>query len=109
MVAGTVFLMSEVSGPQLPDDYDEPEPPPDDAVPLPLRLNAWRKNSATGAMLAGSLFGLQKVFEDKERDEIVMEVDDPGDPEDDPVALDLDPFDPAQSTALLRPWLLEDD
>src|SRR5688500_14642227 len=95
------------NGPQLPDDYDEPPPPPDDAVPMPMRLNAWRKRSATGAMLAGSFMGLQKVLKDEpERDEIVLEVDNPSEPEDQPVGLDLDPFDPGASVATLRPWLL---
>lgn len=108
MLAGTVGSMSEVSGPSLPDDYDEPPPPPDDAVPMPMRLNAWKKNSAIGALMAGSLMGLQKVLEDKERDEIVLEVDAPGEPEDDPVTLDLDPFDPSASTAHLRPWLVDE-
>lgn len=67
---------------------------------MPMRLSQWRKTSFTGAFVAGALIGLQNVFDDVDRPEIVMVVDAPGEP-DDGISLDLDPYDPAESRAYI--------
>ena len=83
----------------------EPPPPPDDAVPMPMRVNQWRRTSVVGAMLAGSMFGLQEALTQKERPEIVLEVDHAGEDDDEPISLFLDPVDPSQSQAVIREHL----
>lgn len=73
---------------------------------LPGRVEAWRRRSATGAILTGFALGLQEVFEPK-RDEpgVVMETS--GDPPTDlPVEADFEYGRPRQSVVNVRPWLL---
>jgi hypothetical protein len=84
---------------------DEPEDAPHTG--LPPKAEAWRKRSATGAILTGFALGLQRVFE-KEREEpsIVMQVS--GDPPQDlPVEADVQHGRPRQSVVSIRPWLLD--
>jgi len=78
---------------------------------LPSKMEAWRRRSATGAILTGFAFGLKEVFE-PERDEpaIVQQV--PGEPPGDlPVEAYLDETRPDESVVTIRPWLFrpEDD
>ncbi len=57
-------------------------------------------------MLAAAMVGLQEVFEPPERETITIEIqNDTEDDPDDPMAVELDPWDPAQSVATVRPWL----
>lgn len=63
--------------------------------------------AGTGALLTAIALGLQEVFDPRERDEIILEVDTAGEPHDDrPVTLDYDPVSVARSRAHVRPWLL---
>jgi hypothetical protein len=75
---------------------------------LPPKVEAWRKRSATGAMLTGFALGLQQVFEKKkEEPAIVMQTS--GDPPTDlPVEADVEHGRPRQSVVSIRPWLLPD-
>jgi hypothetical protein len=73
---------------------------------LPQKVEAWRKRSATGAILTGFALGLQQVFEkEKEEPAIVMQTS--GDPPSDlPVEADVEHGRPRQSVVNIRPWLL---
>jgi hypothetical protein len=86
---------------EQPEQPEEPAPPPDSANPMPLRLNQWRKSSFTGALFAGALLGLAEALEDRKPPEIVLTVDASGD-DDDNLRLDLDPYEPRDSTAVFR-------
>ena len=77
--------------------------------PLPVprpRIEPSKAKSASRALLAAAMLGLQEVFEPPEKDAIAIEVhnDTELDP-DDPLAVDLDPVDPSASVAVVRPWL----
>ncbi len=82
---------------------------PDDGEPhtaLPTKVEAWRKRSATGAILTGFALGLQQVFEPK-RDEPAVIMETSGDPPRDlPVEADFEYGRPRQSVVNVRPWLL---
>ena len=87
-------------------DVDEDEA---QRTALPAKMEAWRRRSATGAILTGFAFGLKEVFE-PERDEpaIVQQV--PGEPPGDlPVEAQLDQTRPDESVVTIRPWLLTSD
>ena len=104
--------------PDDPDDPDDPgridDPPLDDQDPpdegphtaLPTKIEAWRKRSATGAVLTGFALGLQQAFEkEREQPSIVMQTS--GDPPTDlPVEADVEHGRPRQSKVSIRPWLL---
>jgi hypothetical protein len=87
-------------------DADVPDDAPGSA--LPPKVEAWRKRSATGAVLTGFALGLQQVFEkEKEQPAIVMQTS--GDPPMDlPVEADVEHGRPRQSVVSIRPWLLAD-
>ncbi|MBV9660373.1 MAG: hypothetical protein JO337_04380 [Acidimicrobiales bacterium] len=78
---------------------------------LPPKMEAWRRRSATGAILTGFALGLQQALEaPKEEPSIVMETS--GDPPQDlPVEADFEYGRPRNSVVSIRPWLLgsEDD
>ena len=82
---------------------------PEDGDPhtaLPTKVEAWRKRSATGAILTGFALGLQQVFEPK-RDEPAVIMETSGDPPRDlPVEADFEYGRPRQSVVNVRPWLL---
>jgi hypothetical protein len=74
---------------------------------LPPKVEAWRKRSATGAILTGFALGLQQALETK-RDEPGIVVQTSGDPPGDlPVEADFEYGRPRQSVVNIRPWLLE--
>ena len=82
------------------DDDDDPH------TALPGRVEAWRRRSATGAILTGFALGLQQVFEPK-RDEPAVIMETSGDPPRDlPVEADFEYGRPRQSVVNVRPWLL---
>ena len=87
------------------------EAEPEDDGPhtaLPPKVEAWRKRSATGAILTGFAFGLQQVFEPREEPAIIMETS--GDPPKDlPVDADLEYGRPRHSVVSIRPWLFQDE
>jgi hypothetical protein len=88
------------------DHNFEEEPIEEPQSALPPKLEAWRKRSATGAILTGFALGLQQAFE-KKREEpgIIMQTS--GDPPRDlPVEADFEFRRPRQSVVNIRPWLL---
>lgn len=84
----------------------EVAPPPGTHTALPPKLEAWRKRSATGAILTGFALGLQEALEKpKEEPSIMMETS--GDPPKDlPVEADFEYGRPKHSVVQIRPWLL---
>lgn len=75
---------------------------------LPPRVEAWRKRSATGAILTGFALGLQQALE-KQREEPSIMVETSGDPPKDlPVEADFEYRRPRNSVVRVRPWLLEE-
>lgn len=86
------------------DDGAEQDRDPHTA--LPGRVEAWRRRSATGAILTGFALGLQEVFEAK-KDEPAVVMETSGDPPTDlPVEADFEYGRPRQSVVNVRPWLL---
>jgi hypothetical protein len=56
-------------------------------------------------MLAAAMVGVQEVLEGPKEEPAVVEVGSGAGRDDDPLAVDLDPDDPAASIAVVRPWL----
>lgn len=84
------------------DEGEDGEP----QTALPGRVEAWRRRSATGAILTGFALGLQEVFEPK-KDEPAVVMETSGDPPKDlPVEADFEYGRPKQSVVNVRPWLL---
>lgn len=78
----------------------------DQHTALPPKVEAWRRRSATGAILTGFALGLQQVFEPR-RDEPGVVIETSGVPPGDlPVEADLEYGRPRQSVVNIRPWLL---
>ncbi|MBO0729328.1 MAG: hypothetical protein J2P57_08725 [Acidimicrobiaceae bacterium] len=79
------------------------EPP---QTALSPKVEAWRKRSATGAILTGFAFGLREALETERKDPpIVMETS--GDPPRDlPVEAELEDHRPRKSVVNIRPWML---
>lgn len=73
---------------------------------LPDRVEKWRRNSATGAVLTAFAFGLQQAFEpERKQPAIVMQTS--GDPPKDlPVEAHLEQLGPRQTSVTVRRWLL---
>jgi hypothetical protein len=66
-----------------------------------------RRALGAGAFITAVALGLQEVFDPRDEEEIVLEVDLSGEPDDDrPVVLDYDPHSAARTRAHVRPWLL---
>jgi hypothetical protein len=76
---------------------------------LPPRVEAWRRRTATGALLTGMVRGFGEVFE-PERDQPAIVAQAPGEPlgPPRPVEAVLDPDDPSASSLVVRRWLLDD-
>jgi hypothetical protein len=70
--------------------------------PLPSRLTAWSRSTVLGAVVTGFAFGLREVYEPRQDDAIVIEVDADGEPHDLPIRLMLDPDSPAGSLCIVR-------
>jgi hypothetical protein len=90
---------------EFPDftDLGDPESP----SPPPGKMEAWRKRSATGAVLTGLALGFQQVFE-KEREEPAIIMTTSGDPPRDlPVEAEVEHGRPRRSVVNIRPWLLD--
>ena len=78
--------------------------PPDYMVdrPLPSRLTSWSRSTVLGAMVTGFAFGLREIYEPRQDEAIVIEVDADGEPHDLPIRLLLDPDSPAGSLCIVR-------
>jgi hypothetical protein len=98
------------------DEGDDPDGDPDAAGPgddaaqtaLPPKVEAWRRRSATGAILTGFALGLQQALgKEQEQPAIIMQTS--GDPPTDlPVEAEVEQGRPRQSVVNIRPWLLPD-
>jgi hypothetical protein len=86
------------------DDLDDGEPGQHTA--LPPKVEAWRRRSATGAVLTGFALGLQQALgKEQEQPAIIMQTS--GDPPTDlPVDAEVEQGRPRQSVVNIRPWLL---
>ena len=66
-----------------------------------------RRALGGGALMAAVALGLQEVFDPRDEEEIVLEVDASGAPDADrPVVVEYDPYSAARTRAHVRPWLL---
>lgn len=93
--------------------YDEPtlrrltrSERPARAVALPAPGDGRRRALGTGAFVAAAALGLAEVFDRRDDEPIVEEVDVSGQGDDDAVQLCLVPGAPRLSRARVRPWLL---
>ncbi len=92
------------AAPEGTDEMLENEAPRETG--LPDRIEKWRRNSATGAVMTAFAFGLQQVFE-PERKEPAIVLQTSGDPPKDlPVEARLEQLGPRQSSVTVRRWLL---
>ena len=87
------------------DDLEELVDPDAPVGGPPKPASATRRRTVGGAMLAAAMFGLQEALEGPRPEPAITEVGNSDPNEDDPVAVDLDPYDPAASIAVIRPWL----
>jgi hypothetical protein len=95
----------------------EPVPAPADAAApddsdvhtaLPPKVEAWRRRSATGAILTGFALGLQQALETKRDEPSIMMETSGSPPQDLPIEADFEYGRPRQSVVSIRPWLLSD-
>ncbi len=77
---------------------------PDAPVPRP-KTSPLRRRTMGGAMMAAAMVGLQEALEGPRDEPAITEVGSSTPDADDPVAVDLDPYDPSASVAVVRPWL----
>ncbi len=93
---------------ELPGFAEDAEDAEDGSqTPPAVKVESWRKRSATGAVLTGIALGLQQVFE-KEREEPAIIMTTSGDPPRDlPVEADVEHGRPRRSVVNIRPWLLD--
>jgi hypothetical protein len=104
----------EASGIPIPelDEFDaETEDVADDEAGTgsPTKMEAWRKRSATGAILTGIALGFQQVFEPERNDPAIIQETSGEPPKDLPVEAEIEQLRPRQSVVSIRPWLLPDD
>jgi hypothetical protein len=93
----------DAGDPDVPEDERRSDEPGDEDPGEPLRFDAWRRRSATGAVLTGIALGLQQALTDvRDPPAIVLEAQ--GEPEDPDAPIDLrfDPDDPAGTVAIIR-------
>lgn len=76
----------------------------DDEAPT-NRKKSVRRRGVGAAMLGAAMVGLDEALNGPKDEPAITEVGNSTPDPDDPVALDLDPEDPAQSIAVVRPWL----
>jgi hypothetical protein len=90
------------------EELPEPEPAAEEyRSALPPKVEAWRKRSATGAVLTGLALGFQEALQ-KEREEPAIIMQTSGDPPKDlPVEADFEYRRPRHSVVNIRPWLVE--
>lgn len=93
---------------ELPSEVEYPLRPGEDTEEGRAgRLEAWKKRTATGAILSSFALGLREVLEPNPNEpSIVMETSGQP-PRDLPVEADLEDAPPRHSVVKIRPWLLE--
>jgi hypothetical protein len=86
------------------EDLDDGDP--NSHTALPPKVEAWRRRTATGAVLTGFALGFQQALgKEQEQPAIVMQTS--GDPPKDlPVEADVEQGRPRHSVVSIRPWLL---
>jgi hypothetical protein len=97
-------------------------PSPDDHLPvdpdletdvrrtgLPPKIEAWRRRSATGAMLTGLALGLREALEPERKEPAIVQETSGDPPRDLPVQARLEQLPPRHQVVQIRPWLLPDD
>ena len=77
---------------------DDESPPPEPRKPV-------KRRALGAAMLGAAMVGLDEAINGPRDEPAITEVGNSSGNDDDPVALDLDPEDPSQSIAVVRPWL----
>jgi hypothetical protein len=94
------------TGDDLDDLDDDEDGDAGQQTALPPKVEAWRRRSATGAVLTGFALGLQQALgKEQEQPAIVMQT--AGDPPTDlPVEAEVEQGRPRQSVVNIRPWLL---
>lgn len=92
-----------------PDGHDEDRSDQDDEshTALPPKIEAWRKRSATGAILTGLALGLQEALEKEREDPSITMQTSGAPPKDLPVEADFEFRRPRHSVVNIRPWLVE--
>lgn len=81
------------------------DPPESDETPSELRpVDRWRRNTATGAVVAAFALGFQQVFDPERKDTVAIEQEAPGEPVDpERVELHFDPTSSTGSVVVVRP------
>ena len=92
------------AAPEGPEEILEAEQPR--TTGLPHKLEAWRRRSATGAVLTAFAMGLQEAFEPEKKEPAIIMQTSGEPPKDLPVEAQLEQLGPRQSTINVRPWLL---
>jgi len=89
------------------DREDEPEgEQPPARTALPPKVEAWRRRSATGAILTGFALGLREVLEPEARQPAVIMQTSGDPPMELPVEAEVEQARPRHSVVTIRPWLL---
>lgn len=70
------------------------------------RFEAWRRRSATGALLTGIALGLKQVFEPEPKEPSIVLETSGQPPRELPIEADLDQLLPRDTVIKVRPWLL---
>lgn len=70
------------------------------------RFDAWRRRSATGALLTGIALGLNQVFEPERKEPTIVLETSGQPPRELPIEADLDQLLPRETVIKVRPWLL---
>ena len=71
-------------------------------APLSSRMVTWGRSSVLGAVITGTALGLREVLVERREPQIMIEIDADGEPHDLPIALFLEPDDPAGSLCIVR-------
>lgn len=95
----------------LPPEEEYPEPDAGDgpASALPRRIEAWRKRSATGAILTGFAFGLREALENEQKEPAITLQTSGVPPRDLAAEADLEDPLPKRNVVRVRPWLMDGD
>jgi len=93
---------------ELPPEVEYPMRPGEDTPEAKAgRREAWKKRSATGAILTSFALGLREVIEPNTNEPSIVLETSGQPPRDLPVEADLEDAPPRHSVVKIRPWLLE--
>jgi hypothetical protein len=95
------------TGAQSVDERRDLTGPHEPTSALPPKLEAWRRRSATGAILTGLALGFQQALE-APREQATISIETSGTPPRDlPVDAEVEVLRPRHSVVSIRPWLLD--